>query len=93
MCYLVHTLQMSSDFAEIGIQRFSNVVEYENVVKILVRTFFDQKNLCFLGAEPPKSDRKMKLSDFEEIWYLGVFEGANFKNCIHFYVESLFRGL
>ena len=54
---------------------------------------FCPKNLCFLGAEPPKSDRKLKLSDFDEIWYPGVFEGADFKNRIHFYVESFFRGL
>ena len=62
-------------------------------VKILVRTFFDQKNLCFLGAGPPKSDRKLKLSDFDEIWYPGVFEGADFKNRIHFFVESFSWGL
>ena len=36
----------------------------------------------FLGAEPPKRDRKLKLSDFDEIWYPGVFEGADFKNRI-----------
>ena len=51
---------------------------------------FCPKNLCFLGAEPPKSDRKLKLSDFDEIWYPGVFEGADFKNRIHFYVGIIF---
>ena len=75
---------MSSDFAEIWYTKVSECVEYEDGVKILVRTFFLPKNLCFLGAEPPKSDRKLKLSDFDEIWYPGVFEGADFKNRIHF---------
>ena len=44
----------------------------------------------FFGGGAPKSDRKLKLSDFDEIWYPGVFEGADFKNRIHFYVESFF---
>ena len=47
----------------------------------------------FLGVEPPKSDRKLKLSDFDEIWYPGVFEGADFKNRIHFHVESFVGSL
>ena len=83
---------MSSDFAEIWYTKVFEGAEYEYGVKILVRTFFDQKT-CFLGAEPPKSARKLKLPDFDEIWYPGVFEGADFKNRIHFYVESFFRGL
>ena len=33
------------------------------------------------------------LSDFDEIWYMGVFEGADFKNRIHFLVESFSGGL
>ena len=32
------------------------------------------------------------LSDIEEIWYLGVFEGADFKNRIHFSVNSCSGG-
>ena len=31
------------------------------------------------------------LPDFDEIWYMGVFEGADFKNRIHFFVESFSR--
>ena len=84
---------MLSDFAEIWYTKVFECAEYEYGVKILVRTFFDQKTYVFLGAEPPKSDRKLKLSDFDEIWYPGVFEGADFKNRIHFYVESFFRDL
>ena len=77
---------MSSDFADIWYTKVFECAEYEYGVKILVRTFFDQKT-CFLGVEPPKSDLKLKLSYFDEIWYPGVFEGADFKNPIHFYVE------
>ena len=33
------------------------------------------------------------LSDFDEIWYSGVFEGADFKSRIHFSVESFSGGL
>ena len=84
---------MSSDFAEIWNTKVFECAEYEYGVKILVRTFFDQKTYVFWGAEPPKSDWKLKLSDFNEICYPGVFEGADFKNDIHFYVESCFRGL
>ena len=73
---------MSSDFAEIW---YTKCAEYEYGVKILVRTFFSLKNVMFFGGGPPKSDRKLKLSDFDEIWYPGVFEGADFKNRIHFY--------
>ena len=47
----------------------------------------------FFGGGPPKSDRKLKLSDFDEIWYPGVFEGADFKNRILFIVESFSGGL
>ena len=54
---------------------------------------FLAKKLMFFGGGAPKSDRKLKLSDFDKIWYPGVFEGADFKNRIHFYVESFFRGL
>ena len=49
---------------------------------------FSPKNLCFLGVRPPKNDRKLKLSDFDEIWYPEAFEGADFKNGTHFVVES-----
>ena len=45
------------------------------------------------AMDPPKSARKLKLSDFDEIWYPGVFEDADFKNRIHFYVESFFQGI
>ena len=83
---------MSSDFAEILYTKVFECAEYEYGAKILVRTFL-RKIFCFLGAEPPKSDRKLKLSDFHEIWYPGVSEGADFKNRISFYVDSLFRGL
>ena len=38
----------------------------------------------FFGGGAPKSDRKLKLSDFGEIWYPGVFEGADFKNRTHY---------
>ena len=33
------------------------------------------------------------LSDFDEIWYIGVFEGADFKNRIYFYVRTFPTGL
>ena len=33
------------------------------------------------------------LSDFDEIWYMGVLEGADFKNRIYFFVESFSGGL
>ena len=56
--------------------------ESKNIVKILVPTFLVQKTHVFWGAGPPKSNRKLKLSDFDEIWYPGVFEGADFKNRI-----------
>ena len=49
--------------------------------------------MFFFGGGPPKSDRKLMLFDFDEIWYPGVFEGADFKNRIRFYLESFFRGL
>ena len=78
---------MLSDFVEIWYAGVFEGFETKNNVKILVRTFFGLKNLCFLGAESPKSYRKLKLSDFDKIWYPGVFEGADFKNRIHFYVE------
>ena len=42
----------------------------------------------FFGGRSPKNDRKLKLSDFDEIWYPEVFEGADFKNGVHFVVES-----
>ena len=64
---------MSSDFAEIWYTKVFECAEYEYGVKILVWTFFVQKTCVFLGAEPPKSDWKLKLSDFDEIWYSGVF--------------------
>ena len=80
---------MSSDFAEIWYTKVFECAEYEYGVKILVRTFFDQKT-CFLGAEPPKSDRKLKLSDFDEIWYPGVFEGVDFKNRLKILVRTFF---
>ena len=83
---------MSSEFAEIWYTKVFEGSESKNNLKILVRTFLVRKT-CFLGAEPPKSDRQLKLSDFDEIWYPGVFEGADFKNRIHFNVESFFRGL
>ena len=84
---------MLTDFAEIWYTKVFECAEYENVAKIWqnIPNNFWPKNLCFLGAEPPKSDRKLKLSDFDEIWYPGVFEGADFRNCIHFYVESFCR--
>ena len=85
---------MSSDFAEIWYTKVFEGAESKNMgSKFWSEHFLVQKNLCFLGAEPPKSDRKLKLSDFDEIWYPGVFEGADFKNRIHFYVESFFRCL
>ena len=48
--------------------------------------YFFTKKLMFFGGGAPKIDRKLKLSDFDEIWYPGVFEGADFKNGIHFVV-------
>ena len=33
------------------------------------------------------------LSDFDENRYPGVFEGADFKSCINFFLESFSRGL
>ena len=55
---------------------------------------FVTKNLCFLGVGPPKNDRNRNfLSDFDEIRYIGVFEGADFKNRIYFYVRSFPMGL
>ena len=67
--------------------------ESKNDIKFLLRTFFGQKNLGFLGVGPPKSDGKLKLSDFDENGYPGVFDVADFKNRIHFYVEPLSGGL
>ena len=75
---------MSSDFAVNLVSKVFEGAESKNNIKILVRTFFGQKNLGFLGVKPPKSDRKLKLSDFDEIWYPGVFEGADFKNRLIF---------
>ena len=34
-----------------------------------------------------------RLSDFDEIWYVGVFEGADFKTRIYFYVETFPGGI
>ena len=82
---------MSSDSAKNWYTKILECAESKNNVKVLVRKFFDQKT-CFFGGGAPKSDRKLKLSDFDEIWYPGVFEGADFKNRIHFYVESFVGG-
>ena len=59
--------------------------------KFRAELFLNKKRM-FFGAESPKSDRKLKLSDFDEIWYPGVFEGADFKNRIHFHGEPFFSG-
>ena len=82
---------MSTDSAEIWYAVVFDYAKYECGVKIWDGTFFGQKVMFFLGAEPPKSDRKLKLSDFDEIWYPGVFDGPDFKTRIHSYVESFFR--
>ena len=71
---------MSSDFAKNWYTKVFECAEYEYGVKILVRTFFDQKTCFFGGWCPQKSDGKQKSSDFDEIWHPGVFEGADFKN-------------
>ena len=47
----------------------------------------------FFGGTSPKNDRKLKLPDFDEIWYPEVFEGAGLKNCTHFVVESFSKRL
>ena len=41
-----------------------------------------------MGVGPPKSGGKLKLSDFDENRYPGVFDVADFKNRTHFIVES-----
>ena len=45
---------MSSDFAEIWYTKVFECAEYEYGVKILVRAFFGQKNVCFWGRSPQK---------------------------------------
>ena len=45
---------MSSDFAEIWYTKVFECAEYENGVKILVRTFFGQKTYVFWGWSPQK---------------------------------------
>ena len=45
---------MSSDFAEIWYTKVFECAEYEYGVKILVRTFFDQKTYVFWGQSPQK---------------------------------------
>ena len=54
---------------------------------------FLTKKLRFFGAGPQKMTEIESLSDFDEIWYPGVFEGADFKNRILFYAESFFSSL
>ena len=49
---------MSSDFAEIWYTKVFEYAEYENVVKNLVRTFFDQKTYVFWGRSPQKVTEK-----------------------------------
>ena len=77
---------MSSDSAEIWYAMVFEGSDSKNSVKIWVRTFLVQKTYVFWEWGPPKSDQKLKLSDFDEIWYPGVFEGPDFKNRIHLYV-------
>ena len=83
---------MSSDFAKIWYTKVFECAEHEYEVKNLVRTFFDQKTYVFWGWVPQKMTEIESLSDFDEIWYPGVVEGADFKNRIHFYVESFVGG-
>ena len=45
---------MLSDFAEIWFTKVFECAEYEYGVKILVRTFFDQKTYVFWGRSPQK---------------------------------------
>ena len=50
--------------------------------------FFTETVSFFGGGGVPQKIPKLKVSDFDEIWYLGVFEGADFKDCILFSVKS-----
>ena len=45
---------MSSDFAEIWYTKVFECAEYESGVKILVRTFFDQRTYAFWGRSLQK---------------------------------------
>ena len=48
--------------------------------------FLAKKTYDFWGWVPQKMTEIESLSDFDEIWYIEVFKGADFKNCIYFYV-------
>ena len=48
---------------------------------------FLAKKLGFLGRVSPKVTEIETLSHFDEIWFMGVFERADSKNRIHFYLK------
>ena len=95
--HFLANIQSASDFA---VNRFLVPVEGENwyanvfegsesknSIKNLFRYFFYQKlKLKVLGGGSQKMAEIESLSDFNEIWYTGVFEGADFENRIHFFI-------
>ena len=82
---------MSSDFAEIRYTKVFECAEYEKCgTKILVRTIFDKKTYVFWGWGPPKSDRKLKLSDFDENSVPRGFRGCRFQKSHLFFMYNHF---
>ena len=74
---------------KIGVWAFSMVLILKIASKFWSEHFLTKK-LSFWEWVPPKSDRKPKLSDFDEIWYWGVSEGADFKNRLKILVRTIF---
>ena len=71
-----------------GIWVFSRAVISKIALKFCYEHFLPRKLGFFGGELPPKSGRRLNLSDFDEIWHLGVFECAAFKYRIHFDGQS-----
>ena len=67
-----------------GILEFSRALISKITVKFWYEHFLPRKPGFFEGELPPKNDRRLNLSDFDEIWYPRVFECADFKSRIHF---------
>ena len=66
-----------------GIQRFSKVLNPKIMSKFWSELFWPKKLRFFGGGGGGVSPTEIEiLSDFDEIWSLGVFEGADFKNRI-----------
>ena len=74
-----------------GIQWFSNMPSTNMGSKWRPELFWPKTYVFWGGA--PKSDRKLKLSDFDEIWFPRLFDGTDFKNGINFVVTSLLGAL